>query len=76
MSSQLEEIQRQIVMLPAKEKAALAHQLIEDLDESSDPEAERLWLEEATRRYEAYKRGSLSSRDGDEVMRSARERLK
>ena len=76
MSSQLEEIQRQIVTLPAREKAALAHQLIEELDESTDPEAERLWLEEATRRYAAYQRGDLSSRDGDEVMRSARERLK
>ena len=76
MSSQLEEIQRQIVTLPAKEKAALAHQLIEELDESSDAEAERLWLDEATRRYEAYQRGELSSRAGDEAMQRARERLK
>ena len=76
MSSQLEEIQRRIVTLPAKDKAALARQLIEELDESSDPGAEQLWLAEATRRYEAYQRGEISSRDGDEVMRRARERLK
>jgi hypothetical protein len=76
MSSQYDEIQRQIIRLQPKEKAALAHQLIEELDESIDADAERLWLEEATRRHEAYQRGAISSRDGDEVMKSVRERLK
>ena len=76
MSSQFEEIQRQIIGLQPNEKAALAHRLIEELDESTDADAERLWLEEATRRYEAYQRGAISSRDGDEVMKTARERLK
>ena len=76
MSSEFEDIQRQIVTLPAKDKAALAHQLIEELEESTDPDAERLWLEEATRRFEAYQRGDLASREGDEVMRKAREQLK
>jgi hypothetical protein len=76
MSSQYDEIQRQIIRLQPKEKAALAHQLIEELDESIDADAERLWLEEATRRYDAYQRGAISSRDGHEVMKSVRERLK
>jgi hypothetical protein len=76
MSSQFEEIQRQIIGLQPNEKAALAHKLIEELDESTDANAERLWLEEATRRYEAYQRGAISSRDGDEVMKTVRERLK
>jgi hypothetical protein len=76
MSSQYDEIQRQIIRLQPKEKAALAHQLIEELDESIDADAERLWLEEATRRHEAYQRGAISCRDGDEVMKSVRERLK
>jgi hypothetical protein len=74
MSNQFEDIQRQIVTLPAKDKAALAHQLIEALEDSTDPDAERLWLAEATQRYEAYQRGDLASREGDEV-RNARKRL-
>jgi hypothetical protein len=73
MSSQFEEIQRQIIRLQPEEKAALAHKLIEELDESTDENAERLWLEESARRYEAYQRGAIPSRDGDEVMKTVRE---
>jgi putative addiction module component (TIGR02574 family) len=76
MSAQFEEIQRQVKLLPAKEKAALAHALIGELDESTDSVAEQLWLEEAQRRYEAYQRGELKARSGDDVMSAARERLK
>lgn len=75
MSSQFEEIQRQIVSLQPNEKAELAHRLIEELDDSTDADAERLWLEEATRRYDAHQRGAIPSRDGDEVMKTVRERL-
>jgi len=76
MSSSLEDIQRQISSLPAAEKAALAHALIAELDRSTDTDAEQLWLDEARRRYDAYARGELEARSGEDVMRTARERLK
>jgi hypothetical protein len=76
MSTHLEELQKQISALSATQKAALAHALIAELDESSDPDAERMWIDEARRRYAAYQRGELESKSGDEVMRAARERLK
>ena len=76
MSTQFEEIEKQVRALPAKEKAALAHALIEALDQSTDTDAERLWIEEAQRRYEAYQAGQLEARLGDDVMRTARQRLK
>ncbi len=76
MSSNLEDIQRQISSLPAAEKAALAHALIAELDQSTDADAEQLWLDEARRRYDAYRQGELEARNGEEVMRAARERLK
>jgi hypothetical protein len=50
--------------------------LIEDLDATEDADAERLWLDEAQRRYEAYSRGELEASPGDEVMQRARDRLK
>jgi Putative addiction module component len=76
MSSHFEDLQRQISSLPATEKAALAHALIAELDESSDTDVEQLWLDEARRRFDAYRRGELEARSGEEVMRAARERLK
>lgn len=75
MSTQFEEIQRQITNLLPNEKAALARQLIEELDQTDDGDIEALWLTEARRRYEAYRKGEIEARPGDEVMRRARARL-
>ena len=63
-------------MLSPQEKAALAHQLIEELDSSSDADVEVLWIAESQRRYEAYRRGEIDSLPGDEVMARVKNRLK
>ena len=63
-------------MLSPQEKAALAHQLIEELDSSSDADVEALWIAESQRRYEAYRRGEIDSLPGDEVMARVKNRLK
>jgi putative addiction module component (TIGR02574 family) len=76
MSTHFEEIERQARSLTSKEKAALARVLIEDLDQSVDEDVDRLWIEEAQRRYAAYKKGNLEALPGEEVMKRARERLK
>ena len=76
MSAQFDDIEKQARSLPLKEKAALARVLIEDLDPSVDEDVERLWIEEAQRRYDAYLKGELQSLPGDDVMKRARERLK
>ena len=75
MSTQFEEIQKQITSLHPDEKAALAHKLIEELDKESDGDVEQLWLDEAQRRYQAYLDGEIEAHPGDEVMRRARARL-
>jgi hypothetical protein len=41
-----------------------------------DADAEQLWIDEAKRRYDAYQKGELEPRPGDEVMARARNRLK
>ncbi|TMH01239.1 MAG: hypothetical protein E6H67_17590 [Betaproteobacteria bacterium] len=54
MTSTLEELEKQARALKPSEKAALAHILIEQLDASSDVDAERLWVELAQQRYDAF----------------------
>jgi bifunctional DNase/RNase len=76
MSPLFDEVQKQAQMLTAQEKAALTHQLIEDLDASLDANVEQLWIAESQRRYQAYLRGELQSVPGDEAMGNARNRLK
>ena len=76
MNTLFDEVQRQAQMLSPQEKAALAHQLIEELDSSSDADVEALWIAESQRRYEAYLRGELEAVAGDEAMANARNRMK
>lgn len=50
MSLLFDEVQKQAQMLTAQEKAALAHQVIEELDSSLDTDVEQLWIAESQRR--------------------------
>ncbi len=76
MSSQLDELTKRIRALPARERVELVRTLIDDLDPGKDPGVEKLWLEEAGRRYAQYLRGEVEAIPGDEVMAEARKRLK
>ncbi|MGZ8264092.1 MAG: addiction module protein [Burkholderiales bacterium] len=62
--------------LSREEKAAPARVLIDELDPASDSGVEEVWLEEARRRYDAYRRGEMQSVAGDEAMARARSRLR
>ena len=76
MGMAFEELEKHARSLSTEEKATLARILIEELDAAIDPNAEQLWLEEAQRRYDAFLRGDLEARPGDEVMQRARDRLR
>ena len=76
MSALLDELEKRSRLLTAQEKATLARILIEGLDASRDHDVEQVWIAEAQRRYEAYRRGEIKAHDGDEVMTRARNRLK
>jgi hypothetical protein len=65
MSTLFDEIERQTRFLTPHEKASLARILIEELDSNIDPAVESIWVEEAKRRYEAYRNGELNSLAGD-----------
>jgi putative addiction module component (TIGR02574 family) len=74
--SKFEDLEKQVRALPRKEKAELARVLIDELDPVSQPDVEGLWLDEARRRFDAYRRGEMTSVPGDEAMSRARSRLR
>lgn len=76
MSALFDELEKQARALSMKEKASLARLLIEELDPCREEGVERLWIDEAQRRYDAFLKGDLESLPGDEVMARARHRLK
>jgi putative addiction module component (TIGR02574 family) len=74
--SRIEKIKEEIFQLPSNERALLAEQLINSLDEEAeDPEAERRWIEEANRRYQAYKEGKVKGIPSNQVFEEARSRF-
>ena len=76
MSSQFDDLEKRVKALSREEKAALARVLIDELDPVKEPGVDELWLEEARRRYDAYRRGDISAVPGEEAMERARSRLK
>ena len=70
------ECQAQALKLSPKERAILAEHLIASLDARDDAENERLWLIEAERRYQEYKKGNIPARPASDVLRDARSAIK
>ncbi len=75
MSIEYEKLEKEILALSSKQKAALAITLIEELDNSTDENVEELWIEEAERRYQSYKAGELEAVDGEEALKRVQTRL-
>ena len=66
MSTSTEILLRQLLELPANDRAALVEGLILSLDKP-DPALDALWLKEAESRLAAYRSGELGAVDADEV---------
>lgn len=75
MSSNLQTFEAEALALPVSERALLAQHLLASLDDNNEQENEQLWLDEAQRRYNAYKNGTISSRDAFEAIADMREQL-
>ena len=75
MLNELKTIEEKALALPAVRRAALAQHLLATLDDVNEQENELLWMEEALRRYQAYKAGRVSSRDAFEAIAEIREQL-
>ena len=75
MARKLAEIQKEALQLPEKERARLAEELLQSLAPGEDVDAEEEWLQEAERRYRAYREGKMGARSAHEVLSDARKKL-
>ena len=75
MPMKVKEIIEEVLRLSSHDRAQLAENLIKSLDEQEDPEAEKLWVEEAERRYKEYKEGKLKAKSSDLVFKKARSKI-
>ena len=76
MARDLRDIAKELSELPTKARASLARSLIDSLDGAPDEDVEAAWMEEAERRYQAYKKGEIPAHPADEVFSAAREALR
>lgn len=75
MSTRKDELEVEVLKLPVEARAELAHRLIESLEDSDTGDFEAEWIEEAERRYAAYRAGITTGGPGQEVFRQAKSRL-
>ena len=67
MARKLEEIAAEAMELTSDARAALAKRLLDSLENISPEEHEKLWVEEAARRYEELKSGTARGMPAEEV---------
>jgi len=68
----IDELKREAMRLDATERASLARELLVSLDDLTEEETERLWLEEAERRRLDFEAGNTTLIPGDEVFAQLR----
>ncbi len=72
----IDELKAAALRLDPEERAQLATELIVSLDDLSEGEIERLWVEEAMRRDAEIDAGTARAIPADEVFAAARARLR
>ena len=75
MSTLLMEFEAQALKLPPTERATLAERLIASLDNLNEQQNEKLWIDEADRRYREYKTGNITAKTAEDVIRDARDAI-
>ena len=68
-----DEFAAKIKSLPDSEKIALVDSILMQLDKP-DPEIDRIWADEARKRWQAYKSGKIESVSYEQVMNKYRVR--
>ena len=67
MAKSLQKLAAEIQQLTDTDKLELLDALLEDLDKP-DPEIDRVWADEARKRWQAYKAGNVPTVDYETVM--------
>ena len=72
----IDELKREALRLDPSGRADLARELLQSLDDLSENEVERLWVDEALRRDAELDAGLARTIPADEVFTAARARLR
>ena len=72
MSALLEELSKKAKELALEERAQLAQELMESVDQESDPEVEAAWETEIASRIARYERGEAKLIPASDVFEAAR----
>ena len=75
MPTTLEQITKEAMDLPLRQKLALAGFLLESAESATDPEAESAWENEIRDRIRAIDEGRVAGVSYDDVMRAAEQQL-
>ena len=75
MPKALEEVTKEAMDLPPRQRLALAGFLLESADAAADPEAEAAWDSEIRDRIRAIDEGRVTGVAYEDVMRAAERRL-
>ena len=74
--SHFDDLTQQALGLGLDERARLAERLLESLDGLTEAEMARLWLDEADRRIEQYRAGTMTTIPADQVLGEVEELLR
>lgn len=75
MPTALEQVTKEAMDLPPRQRLALAEFLLESTDSAADPEAEAAWDAEIRVRIRAIDEGRVAGVAYEDVMRAAESRL-
>ena len=67
MQRTFEDVASEALKMSVESRAALAKRLLASLDELTPEETERLWVQEAARRYQQLKAGTARAIPSEEV---------
>jgi putative addiction module component (TIGR02574 family) len=76
MARRIEELAQEVLELDILSRAELARTLVDSLDDLSEAELDRLWGEEAERRYDDFLAGRAKAYPAEEVFARIRARKK
>jgi putative addiction module component (TIGR02574 family) len=76
MPTRLDKIMQESLRLPLEDRAHLVGELLLSIDQPSADEVERLWLDEAEVRLQAYRDGEVKAIPAADVFNRAIEELR
>ena len=75
MNAKLDQCEKMAMELPLRERARLIEDLVKTLDDIDENECEELWMAEADRRYNEYKKENISAKSSEESVQAVRKNL-